>query len=152
MNNSYTNNSELIKSLTETKDILENYGIRLISIIGVVFNTYSLNVLPRKKADQSLTFKFYDFLWCRCFCNLLVCFFGIFFNPNIKLSLSCKECQSDYWQLYLQVFLNVIPLRIAFMSSAISDILLILNRVALLFDKRSNYLYKISIKVGIFFS
>jgi hypothetical protein len=148
MNNSNSNEnySRLIESLSISKNLFERSG-NIVSIIGVFFNLNSLCIIK----DNSLNFKFYDFLWCRCFCNLVVCFFGIFFNPVLLESIICKgSVRPNYWELYLQLFFVAVPLRIALMSSAISDVLLILNRVALLCYNKLSLFYELSIKVSYF--
>lgn len=109
----------------------------LISIIGTVFNSFSLKVLHNVKYEL----KFYDFLRSRCVTSLFVCFLGIFLFSS---SVPCQRCLFDYWTLYLQFYLVFIPLRIALMASGISDILLGLNRVAVLYERKKCFFYSIS--------
>ena len=120
----------MISKIATAKNLLENYEIHIVSVIGVLFNFHSLFIIK----NYIPNFKFYDFFLCRCVCNLVVCFFGIFFKPALIESIICEECmRPSYLQLYLQAYFVCIPLRIAFLSSAVSDILLIMNRVALLY-------------------
>lgn len=143
--NASRTSSELIASLTGARDIIQTYGFRIISGAGVIFNYYTLYVLN----NHQLKFKFYDFFRCRCFCNLVVCVLSIFMDLEVSALIVSEECTMDYWPLYLKLYLVMIPLRIALRSSAISDILLILNRIALLFDKKESQLYTLSKKVCI---
>jgi len=145
--NSYinpSNDSEVISTIATAKNLLENYEIHIVSVIGVLFNFHSLFIIK----NYIPNFKFYDFFLCRCVCNLVVCFFGIFFKLALIESIICEECmRPSYLQLYLQVYFVCIPLRIAFLSSAVSDILLIMNRVALLYYRHLSAFYTLSVRV-----
>ncbi len=99
--------------------ILENYIIRAIGGIGIVFNALYAKILLNK----SLKHKIYDFFLCRVICNVIVC---IFVAGNVE---RCFECESDsYWFLFYQYFINGIGIKIVSFASFISDIFLILNR------------------------
>ena len=141
--NQSSNKSEFFNSLAITNEIIGGHGIRLVSIFGVLYNIHNSFVLR----DKRLKIKFYYFLRCRCFCSLVVCILGCFLNPKITDPLVCQEIK-EWWSFYLQLFVVGIPFRIALMSSFISDILLILNRVALLFDKKLSKFYLLSKKVS----
>lgn len=137
--------SALIASLTSARDTLNTYPFRIVSGVGVIFNYYTLYALNHSR----LRFKFHDFLICRCCCNLVVCLLGIFYNQDVNPLWLCNECKIDYWLLFLQAYLVQISIRAALMASAISDILLINNRIALLFNKKESRFYTLSKKVSI---
>lgn len=143
--NANRTSNELVASLTSAGDALQTYGFPIISGVGVFFNYFTLCALN----NYQLKFKFYDFFRCRCFCNLVVCILGIFMDLRVVDLIVTEECTMDYWTLYLKLYLVVLPIRFAFMSSAISDILLILNRIALLFGKKKSKLYTLSKRVSI---
>jgi hypothetical protein len=131
--------SDLVKALITSREIIEEYGYRIICSIGIIINYVSLRILQNKQ----LKFKFYDFFRCRCFCNMLVCFFAAFTSPLYT------NKQYEYWKLYLLLYFDVIPARVALLASFISDILLILNRVALLFGRKSSAFYTLSKKASL---
>lgn len=117
--------------LIETTAYLSEYVIPIISAIGVLCNLFGVTILSNRKLKN----KFYDFLWCRCFCNLVICFFGVFFK-NLKIP-------NDYRSLFLQWYFLILPSRILFFTSSISDLLLILNRLFFLFHKTNSSLMKL---------
>lgn len=110
--------------ITTAKDMLGNYAIRTVCVIGLLFNFYTLKAL----LDERLKLKFYNFQRCRCFCSVCICLLGIFY-PSYPLEA-------------------LIPLRMGFLASAISDILLILNRVVLMYDQKKSIFYALSKKVN----
>ncbi len=131
------NPSELLLSLIEIRDIVINYVIRGISGIGIFFNIFSLTVVLHK----SLKHNFYDFLRCRCICNLIVCILTIFYGR-----LVLENCPVNYQWLYFAWFINV-QIRLVLLASSISDILLIINRYVTIYDMKKSVFYKISRKV-----
>ena len=114
------------------------YSIRGISVIGTLFNISTIIVLTRPKFRHN----FYNFLRCRCCCNLFVCLVGIFFYdlPDI-------ETQCDYISLLFIWNVTILPMRVAFLSSFISDNLLVLNRLLNLYEMKSSIFYRLSKKV-----
>ena len=136
------NNSQLIEALDIVNGTIASI-ISVVSALGVLFNAYSLCLLLNKK----LKFKFYDFFRCRCICNLVVCFVGTFTK-----AVYYRTSKNNYWSVYFQIFVFAIPLRIALMSTFISDILLILNRITLLFGKKMSIFYRLSKKVSTVYS
>lgn len=137
--------SGLIASLTSAKDTLDTYPFRIVSGVGVIFNYYTLYALNRYRRR----YKFHDFFICRCFCNLVVCFLALFYKQDLPGLVLCSECKMDYWILFFQSYLAMILIRVALMASAISDILLINNRIALLYNKKESRFYTLSKKVSI---
>lgn len=69
-----TNNgtSFIVLALDLAREIVIDYGTRVVSIIGIFVNLLGLLVLRNKDLEE----KFYDCLYWRCFCNLVVCMFG----------------------------------------------------------------------------
>lgn len=123
----------------QAEALINNYAICVVSIVGTVLNLFTLLLL----ANNSFKHKFYDFLRCRCLCNLVVCAFGIAY-----VDVFCRECPVNYVRLLLYSVLVHIPVRMAFLASAISDVLLIINRLLMLYDKKESGIYKLTKKVG----
>ena len=65
-------------------DIIENYFIRLVGAIGVVFNIFFAVILLNK----SLKHKIYNFLWCRAVCYLTLCFLKTELKALLFFSMS----------------------------------------------------------------
>ncbi len=133
MNN--TTSSDSVLRLQLIRDLITTYGIPVISVIGTVLNICSGTLLLKVQ----LTHSFYQFLFCRCVCNLLVCLFGIFFS-----NLVCeKECTDSFVHLNIHWFLLIFPKRSALLASFVSDILLILNRMLTIYERKDcNYFLK----------
>ncbi len=128
-----TNSSELDLLLNQMSHFSYNFTGSILSIFGAIFNTFSLLIL----LSSSLKHSFYDFLQCRCICNLIVSVIGIFYH----IFGGWKLCGTDYATVFVQFYLLLLPIRIAFFASVISDNLLILNRLANLYEmKRSTFL------------
>ena len=142
INSFYVRNgsSPLTLSFYEASDIVINYGIRPISIIGILFNIFTIILL----VDKRFTHRFYDFLRCRCVCNLFVCLFGSYF-----MIFPDQGVVFNYNQLYLIWLGNQTPLRGALLSSFISENMLILNRIANLYNNKTSVFYSLSKKVKI---
>jgi hypothetical protein len=133
-NESHQNISSFLFALNNgQRDI--TWAVRAISLIGTLFNIFSSIVLINKQ----FKFRFYDFLLCRSICNLAVCLLGIFYEETV-----CKECTTDYWPLFINFFLVTLPLRAAFISTAISESLILINRLSLLFARKNSRFYNLS--------
>jgi hypothetical protein len=131
-----TNGSSLTNNLNKAAAIV---GIRVISGIGIVFNIITLIVLFNKKYKH----KFYDFLRCRCISYLVVCIYGVLF----KNFTETNEVD-DYLYILVDWFVIFLPIRITFLASAITDILLVLNRFVNLCDRKTIIFYTLSKKVS----
>lgn len=109
-----------------------------ISLIGSVLNLIIICNLINAKRQYT----FWNFIRCRCLCNLLVCFLGSFYTivPDM-------DCVTDYETL-IKSLLIFVPLRIAIFASFISDLLLILNRLAQLLNQKNSMFYALSMKVS----
>lgn len=129
--------SETVVALDLAREIIANYGTRGISGFGLLVNLVGLLVLRNKRLEE----KFYDFLFCRCFCNLIVCLFGSFYNRP-----ACPKCPTNYILACVQIFLYQPWSGIALLASLISDVLLIFSRLLFVFDKRTNVFFELSIK------
>ena len=127
-----------------TTDLITIYGIPGISVIGTALNLCSAAVLLNAKLKHS----FYDFLFCRTICNLLVCLFGIFYSD-----LVCeKECTDSFVHLNIHWFGLIFPKRVALLASFNSDILIILNRMLTVYDRKDyRFILKMPKWVSIFF-
>ena len=128
-------NSTSVDYLNRFTDNIIKYGIHGISAIGITFNAVTLFVL----SNQNFKHKYYDFLRCRCICNLVVCVTGAMYKD-----LTMRDTESDYYELFYEWLVVNLPKRIAFFASAISDILLILNRYVTLCDKKKSVFYRLS--------
>lgn len=131
--------NDTVTYLGRTSDWIIRFGIHPISIVGVLFNAFCLIFLLNKK----LANKVYNFLWCRCFCNLAVCLFGVLFIKPL-----CTTCLTDYTELN-NIFVLELGMKASFLASSLSDILLILNRCVFLFSNKNRKLSELSKTVSI---
>jgi hypothetical protein len=131
------NMSAVVAYLNRSSEAV-TYGINGVSFIGLVFNISTLIVLAYPKFRH----KFYDFLRCRCICNIVICIVGSFFDE-----LPQRYTTVEYSSLYIYWFFIGLPMRIVFLASAISDILLISNRFITLNNRKSSVFYTLSKKV-----
>lgn len=143
MNNSNrppaTNESETALHYIKVSDLIFEFGINGVSSVGSVVNIITILLLTNKKFDH----KFYNFLRCRCICNLAVCLVGIFIKTMPK-----KDMVVEYLPLFYQWFVINLPARVFFYASSLSDNLLILNRLANLDKKRDSIFFSLSKKVS----
>lgn len=123
-----------IAYLDITSDWIIKFGIHPSSIVGIIFNAFCLIFL----LDKKLANKVYNFLWCRCFCNLAVCVFGVLFIKPL-----CTTCLTDHVELK-NVFVLELGMKCSFLASSVSDILLILNRCVFLFSNNNRKLSELS--------
>ena len=133
------NASDTAIYLNKASELVLEYGIHGVSVFGSLFNIVTIIVLATNFFDH----KFYNFLRCRCICNLTVCLVGIFYIdlPNTNVTV-------EYLPLYYNWFLVFYPMRVFFWASAISDNLIILNRLAVLYKKNNSIFYTLSKKVS----
>ncbi len=110
-----------------TSYIVIIYLNRLIGIVGVVLNLLGLIVMSNK----SLIHPIYMFLWCRQLCNLIVCILACGWVEPLAY-----EAADTYGSKVYMYFLIAVPLRISFFTSAISDVILILNRYFIITDQK----------------
>lgn len=129
------NKSETTVYLNKVSDLIVEYGIHGVSVFGSLFNIVTIIVLATNFFDH----KFYNFLRCRCICNLAVCLIGIFLDELPKTNETV-----EYFSLFYQLFAITLPLRVFFIASAISDNLIILNRLATLYEKNSSIFFTLS--------
>lgn len=127
----------LLHSLIEAREIVINYGIRGISALGIILNVLSLILIMRRQ----LTHNFYDFLRCRCICNLVVCIVGLGYTRAVF-----SECLENYRLIVFQWTGNTL-FRTALLASSFSDNLVIINRYVILCNKKRSILNKMSKKV-----
>jgi hypothetical protein len=132
-----TNRSELVDYL-EKATVVVDYGIRVVSIIGILFNLTTLVVLHNRKFKH----KFYDFLRCRCVSYLFVCAIGSVYR-DIPLSGQVD----DYMRIIIGWYVINIPMRVVFFASGIIDVLLVLNRYVTLYNRKGSVFYTLSKKV-----
>lgn len=143
MNTSNLTQGQIEVPFFTAEDILKYlHIIRSIAVLGVLLNLTTILLLLKKKFEH----KFYDFLRCRCFCNLIVCIFSTYTSR-----LQCRGCESDYIDLIINVFVIQWPTRSAYIASAISDNLLILYRLVNLYQWTDSVFMKLSKKVNFFF-
>jgi len=126
-----TNRSELVDYL-EKATVVVDYGIRVVSIIGILFNLTTLVVLHNRKFKH----KFYDFLRCRCVSYLFVCAIGSVYR-DIPLSGQVD----DYMRIIIGWHVINIPMRVVFFASGIIDVLLVLNRYVTLYNRKRSVFY-----------
>ncbi len=110
--------------------IMENYIVRVISGIGILLNILSLIVIIDKRFKHSN----YSHLWCRTFCNLIVCIFGVFY-----LNFNSMASEQSYEYLFVSLYVINIPMRTSFLASAFSEITLILNRLLVIKKKKKTF-------------
>lgn len=137
----YNNNSttgDIAVKLGTAEEVI-SYAIRGISAFGVLFNLTTILLLFKSKFQH----KFYDFLQCRCVCNLTVCLLFAYYSPT-----ACRGCVVDYKSLIVNIGF-LFPLRMALIASGISDNLLILNRLANLCRWSNSVFSTLSKKVNV---
>lgn len=86
--------SEIVLALDLDRDIIMNYGSRGILMIGIPINLFGLLVLQNKRRLGKK--KFYDFLFCRFFCNLVVCLLGCLHNATKRLCQTLFEAVHSF--------------------------------------------------------
>lgn len=128
----------LVLALDLAQEIIINSS-RILSIIGIFVNLFGLLVLR----NERLVEKFYGCLFCRCVCNLVVCLFG-----SIHYKRVLMESPMNYSLALYHAYFYFPLTRIAFMASINCDMLLILNRLVLLFGKKKNLFFILSKKVN----
>lgn len=123
-------------SSVDTHKIID--WIHIISFIGSILNFgIIINLI-----FANTFYKSFNFIRCRSICNLLVCILGNFF-----VTLPERDCVGDYATIYRYMYMFNRPLRIALFASIVSDILLILNRKASLYEENESVFYTLSKKV-----
>ena len=132
--------SDIVGRLAIAEDVII-YIIRGISAFGALFNLTTILILFKKSKFQH---KFYDFLQCRCVCNLCVCLLLAYYVP-----LVCRGCEADYTSLIVNLFVIQFPLRMILMASSVSDNLLIYNRLVNLYQRTNSIYYNLSKKVRV---
>ncbi len=130
-NSIFTNNTTIalpieVYIITMINYAMKMFIIRIISAMGLIFNINSMIICSNNK----LTHKFYHYLWCRGLINSIVCMFGIFF-------LQMNASPQSYLLVFATVFIINIPLRLAFMASAFSELALIINRLSVVGNKKN---------------
>lgn len=133
------NKNETAVYLNKASDLVIQYGINGVSVIGALFNFATLIVLATNYFDH----RFYNFLRCRCICNLAVCSVGIFYYDLTNINVTV-----EYLPLYYQWLVIRLPMRLFFSASIVSDNLIILNRLAVLYKKHDSIFYTLSKKVN----
>ena len=120
--------------LDQISYIIGYYVITVICAIGVITNYCFLRVLSSK----NLKHKFYSNMWIKTFCDLVVCLIGAGYLNN-----ACNEClkKMTYNELFYNLFIIKLPLRIALNASTYAEIYLIFNRCISLFKIKSRLLY-----------
>jgi len=103
------------------------YVNRMIGLVGVLLNSFGLKIM----LDKTLIHPMYNFTWGRTFCNWLICLFGCVWVQTVDL-----DQPGSYYQKVYQMYFFVLPLRIAYFASSISDIILILNRYFVITEQR----------------
>ncbi|MFT4802063.1 MAG: hypothetical protein ACI93N_001838 [Flavobacteriaceae bacterium] len=120
---------DYIKSILAVEELLETYINRVICGIGIILNLFFLCVLYKPK----IIYKISSYLWCRTFCNLIVCILGVAFTDYYHEE---KRIGSLAFFEH-EVFIIATLIRIAFMASILSDILVILNKFLMLLNMKS---------------
>ncbi len=99
---------------------------RCLGFIGLLSNSFTLYLLSHKNMIHPM----YAFLWCRTFCNLIVCLFACGWVHPLAI-----DEPDTYANKFYMLYVIAIPTRIAFFASAISDIILILNRFFIITER-----------------
>lgn len=111
-------------------DIIGYYIIPTVSSGGFILNVLSLFILCHRKLKN----KFYRYLFCKSFCDSLVCLVGISF-----LNTTCTICHENFFNSYgmllYRVFIIVCS-RSLFAASTLAEIYLSLDRLSNLTNKK----------------
>ena len=135
------NTSQVAKYACRAAEILVDYGIRGISGVGTLINVITILVLLQKVFKG----KFYDFLRCRCVCNCVICSICVFYRNDGIL----EGAEEVYVRIWISWYVFAIALRIALLAAFIADNLIVLNRLANLYDKKQSIFYTLSKKVSL---
>ncbi len=111
-----------------------SYLNRLIGLVGVILNVLVLIVMSNK----SLLHPLYNFFRCRQFVNLIVCVLGCGWVDQLDIDIP-----NAYSRKFYVYYIFGVPFRTAMTSSAISDLILSLNRYYII-TNRTTFLIRIS--------
>ena len=90
-----------IAALNKASDLIENYAIRFISILGILINFCSLILILIY--NKKLNHYIYNYIWSRFFCSVVVCVTGA---GHIK---DCSpNCRLSYFTIYIGYVRNKI--------------------------------------------
>lgn len=140
MDDSFSSNrSELTLDLRLVQEIIDR-GIPVVSATGFLVQLTTIVIFTRPCFEPV----FYDFLQSRSICNLFVCLIGMF-----NQRLPCQNRRTDYMRLKFDLYVVHFPLRAALLESAISDNLLILSRLVILYEWKDSLFDRLSKKINI---
>ncbi len=119
--------------------IIDTYLSRIAGGAGVLLNLLFAIMLLHK----DLKHKIYDFFWCRCICNFMVCLLAVGYVSN------CFSClYESYWSAIYGWFIFATNLRVFSFASFVSDIFLVLNRFCEI-TKKDFFLAKMTKKLNL---
>ena len=125
----------LIRGLNQVFNVIAFYVLTPVSAFGFILNLLTVTLLARSKLSR-LNTTFYESFFCRCFCDIIVCLFGIT-NMNFVCVFKCNlvteigsvwSSSTTYEQLFFIAFIEFPGVRISLLASVYSEISLILNR------------------------
>jgi len=104
-------------------NIIGIYLIPTISLLGLLLNSFLAYML----CDKRLKSRCYKYILCKAVIDLLISIFGIASGPGNCLCPTCNEVDT-YWLIFYRIYLVAVPIRILFLTSALSEIYISLNR------------------------
>ena len=114
--------------------VIAYYVMIPVSAFGFIVNLLTVILLARSKLTR-FNATFYDSFFCKCFCDTIVCLFGI-----TNMNFACIKCilvteigsvwsvNSSYEYIFFGTYIEIPAFRTSLLASAYSEIALILYR------------------------
>lgn len=131
--NSSSDYSALIRGLNPVSNVIGFYIIPSVSAVGFILNSLTLILIARSKLTR-LNTSFYDSFFCKCFTDIVVCFFGTVYLNGVCKCLLVTEIGREwsrgysYEYIFFVSYIGIANLRVALLASAYSELALIINR------------------------
>ena len=133
MDNRTNTSDTFFHVVDQVSDFIGFYVITSVCVIGIITNLCFLKLLSNKK----LKHKFYQNLWVKTFCDLIVCIVGVGLLNN---DCPFRQVKKAYWVLIYNL-LMLLFFRISSCATTYAEIYLLLNRCINLFKPNNTILY-----------
>ncbi len=119
--------AQIYKNLNLLASVIEIYVNKSMLGFGVLFNLFLVVVIIK----QRLVHRFYSYLWCRLFCNLIVCLFAV-----ISWTFPLKTDKFELYKLAYLIYERPC-VRVAIWAATLSKIFMITYRYFIIIRKTS---------------
>lgn len=125
--------SAFLHGLNQVSDVIGFYLIPSISLVGFILNSLTLILLIRSRLTR-LNTSFYDSIFCKCFTDIVVCFFGTIYMNGVCRCIGAKQIGQEwsgiysYEYIFFVSYIGIPSLRVSLLASAYSELALIINR------------------------